>query len=251
MSADAQDLTHQEPRPEVDDDNDSIATVDKLTGNETNEQIAKKLSAIIDNAIERVEPLLALMKDALERAQYDEDNDSLNEEELVKRMRPLIEEATIILRETHGAIKALDPDGTIANNATRKTAYKEATKEEEHLAESLAKLTGDVTKAIENAKDKIKNMPHAKKDLGPLLDLLSDPLFQIVSGVGMLLNGVLTLLANILDGLGLGGIFRNLLSGLGLEKILKGLGLTGLFPAEGNKTKIDEKKSKIKEKEKK
>jgi hypothetical protein len=167
----------------------------------------------------------------------------------------LIEQATSILKETQGAIKALDPDGRIAHSATRKSADHEATKEEQHLAESLGKLTGEVTKAIENARDKIKNMPNAKKDLGPLLDMLTDPLFQIVSGIGMLLNGVLSLLGNLvsfsdceegmrmtantrqLDGLGLGGIFRNLLSGLGLEKALKGLGLTGLFPADKDKAK--------------
>lgn len=38
---------------------------------------------------------------------------------------------------------------------------------------------------------------NVKKDLGPLLDAMTAPLFQIVSGVGLLLNGVLTLLGNI------------------------------------------------------
>lgn len=117
----------------------------------------------------------------------------------MKQVRPLIEQATSILKETHGAIKALDPDGTIAHNATRKASDHEASKEEQHLAESLGLLTGDVTKAVENAKDKISNMPTAKKDLGPLLDMLCDPLFQIVSGVGLLLNGVLSLLGNIVS----------------------------------------------------
>jgi len=144
-------------------------------------------------------PLTHMVVQALDRAQIDKEDDTLNEDELVKRVRPLIEQSTSILRECHGAIKALDPDGTISNNATRKAAYKEATKEEEHLAESLAKLTGEVTKAIENARAVIKDMPNVKKDLGPLLDLLADPLFQIVSGIGMLLNGVLTLVANIVS----------------------------------------------------
>lgn len=163
------------------------------------------------------------------KADQDQKDDCLNEDELVKTLRPLIEQATNILRETHGGIKALDPDGTISNNASRKSQDHEATKEEQHLAESLGKLTGDVTKTIESAREKIQNMPKAKKDLGPLFDALSEPLFQIVSGVGLLLNGVLTLLGRILDGLGLGGVIRGILSGLGLEKILKGLGLTGLF----------------------
>lgn len=193
-------------------------------------EIAKKLTGIIDRANERIEPLLKGMTEHFQKAEHDKENDELDEEALVKAVRPLIEEATSILRETHGSIKALDPEGTVSNSASRKAQDHDASKEEQHLAEALGKLTGDVTKTVEEAKKKIANMPKAKKDLGPLLDMLSDPLFQIVSGVGLLLNGVLSLLGNILDGLGLGGIVRNLLSGLGLEKVLKGLGLTGLFP---------------------
>lgn len=52
-----------------------------------------------------------------------------------------------------------------------------------------------------------------------------EPLFQILSAVGLLLNGVLGLVGGILDGLGLGGLLRGLLNGLGLSKLLKGLGL--------------------------
>jgi len=61
MSADTHTLTHQEPHPE--DDNESIATPEKLTGNETDEQIAKRLSAIIDSSLARIEPLLNLLKE--------------------------------------------------------------------------------------------------------------------------------------------------------------------------------------------
>jgi uncharacterized membrane protein YheB (UPF0754 family) len=205
--------------------------VQPLTGNESDDQIAKKLSAIIDNALTTSEPLLSLINEHLAKAQSDKENDNLDEEQLVKALRPPIEQATNVLKETHGAIKALDPEGVIANNATRKASAHDASKEEQHLAESLGKLTGDVTKTVNDAKNKISGMPHAKKNLGPLLEMMTDPLFQIVSGVGLLLNGVLSLVGNILDGLGLGGIVRNILSGLGLEKVLKGLGLTGLFPS--------------------
>jgi len=186
----AQQQASEQPAPE---------TPEKLTGDEKPEEIAKRLSAIIDSANTRIEPLIQTMNDHFAKAEADEKNDNLDEKVLVDQVRPLIEQSTAILKETHGAIQALDPEGTIANNATRKAADHEATKEEQHLAESLGKLTGDVTKAIENARDKIKNMPQAKKDLGPLLDMLSDPLFQIVGGVGMLLNGVLRLLGNIVS----------------------------------------------------
>lgn len=129
----------------------------------------------------------------------------------MKQVRPPIEQATNILVEAHGAIKALDPDGTIANNATRKATDHEATKEEQHLAEALGLLTGEVTKAVEEAKNKIKDMPNAKKDLGPLLDMLCDPVFQIVSAVGLLLNGVLSLLGNIVSPPGLTPMYSRFL----------------------------------------
>lgn len=43
---------------------------------------------------------------------------------------------------------------------------------------------------------------------------------QIISGVGLVLNGVLTLLGNILNGIGLGGILNGILDALGLNKLL-------------------------------
>lgn len=216
---------------------ESVPDQGQLTGDESDAEIAQKLTILIENANQRIEPLLKMIKEHLAKAEKDKQDENLDEEALVKAVKPLIEEATNVLRETQGAIKALDPEGKIAHNATRKSQDHDASKEEQRLAEALGKLTGDVTAGIEDARDKIKDMPKAKKDLGPLLSMLSEPLFQIVSGVGLLLNGVLSLLGNILDGLGLGGIVRNLLSGLGLEKVLKGLGLTGLFPSEKDKKK--------------
>ena len=80
-------------------------------------------------------------------------------------------------------------------------------------------------------------MPKAKKDLGPLLSLLEQPLLQILAAVGLLLSGVLGLVRNLvrdilltililqLSGLGLGGIIDNVLGTLGLDKVVKGLGL--------------------------
>jgi len=232
------DLKQQDPIPEQTKEvPEDIKNPEPLTGDESDEQVAKKLTSIIDSANERLKPLIQMMKQHLDKAKHDKENDTLDEKALVQALRPLIEEATNTLRETHGAIKALDPDGTIGNNATRKASDHNASKEEQHLAESLGKLTGDITKAVEEAKDAIKDMPNAKKDLGPLLDAMTGPLFQIVGGVGLLLNGVLTLLGNILDGLGLGGVVRGILSSLGLEKVLKGLGLTGFFPKDKKEKK--------------
>lgn len=97
-----------------------------------------------------------------------------------------------------------------------------------------------MTDTIENARSIINGMPKAKKDLGPLLDALTrtssflcrnmvsviessprtEPLMQIIGGVGLVLNGVLTLLGNILNGIGLGGLLNGILDALGLNKLL-------------------------------
>ncbi|KAH0556473.1 hypothetical protein GP486_005625, partial [Trichoglossum hirsutum] len=164
--------------------------------------------------------------------------DELDEEELVKAVKPLIEEGGRILQEANGVIRGLDPDGRIAANAKHKTASREASSEEYRLADLLKELTGHVTETIENAKKKIADMPHAKKELNPLWGLLSEPLFQILAAVGLLLSGVLGLVGKLLDGLGLGGLVHNLLGGLGITKVLDNLGLgTILSPLTGSKKK--------------
>ncbi len=112
---------------------------------------------------------------------------------MVREVRPLIEEGGRILNEAKGVIKGLDPDGHIAANAKHKTVAREATPEEYRLADLLKDLAGDVTQCIENAKRKLEDMPHAKKELNPLWGLLNEPLAQILAGVGMLLFGVLNL----------------------------------------------------------
>lgn len=127
----------------------------------------------------------------------------------------------------------MDPDGHIAANAKARAASHEATPEENRLADLLKTLTSTVVKTIDNGRKRIQGMPHAKKKLNPLWALLSEPLFQIIAAVGLLLTGVLGLVTRLLDGLGLGGLVRGLLGGLGIDKILGGLGLGGLTDAIG------------------
>lgn len=104
----------------------------------------------------------------------------------------------------------------------------------------LKELTTTVVTTIDNAKKKLNDMPHAKKKLNPLWGLLTEPLFQIIAAVGLLLAGVLGLVGRLLNGLGLGGLVNGLLGGLGIDKLLSGLGLGGLFG--GDKKKGDKKK---------
>jgi flagellar hook-basal body complex protein FliE len=186
--------------------------------------LAEKIGDAINHALDRLKPLLKLITETVDKANKTPKED-LDEDALVDKLKPVIEEAQGVLNETLGLVKGLDPTGAIAKNAQKNTSNHQATAAEQKLAVALTQLTGDVTKTIENAKEKIKDMPKAGPKLGALLGLLQDPLFQILSAVGLLLNGVLTLVGNLLNGLGLGGIVRNLLSGLGLDKILKGLGL--------------------------
>ncbi|KII90247.1 hypothetical protein PLICRDRAFT_40449 [Plicaturopsis crispa FD-325 SS-3] len=187
-------------------------------------ELANRLSHLIEQALERIDPLLKMIRKHIETEDAKPEDDR-DEEGLIKSVRPLLEEATTLLSETQGAIKGADPDGKIAEQAKRNHGDHKATPEEQRLAESLKKLTEEVVTTIEWAKDKLAGMPKAGKDLGPLFDAFSQPLFQIVAGVGVLLNGVLQLLGNLLDGIGLGGIFQGILSATGLSTLLKGVGL--------------------------
>lgn len=164
-------------------------------------ELAVKMSNVIDPALDRMKPLLKLISEVrfsvtrspvftadncnphrvrtssipqrLARAKRDQEKDELDEDALVKDVKPLIESAYNVLQETLGGIKALDPGGKVSQQSSRKAADHQATPEEQHLAESLATLTGDVTETIENAKNVIQDMPHAKNNLGPLLDALT------------------------------------------------------------------------------
>lgn len=148
-------------------------------------------------------------------------------------MKPLIEEGGRILQECNGAIRGLDPDGRIAANAKARAAAHEASPEEYHLAEQLKDLTSRVVTTIDNARKRIADMPHAKKKLNPLWGLLTEPLFQIIAAVGLLLAGVLGLVGRLLNGLGLGGLVNGLLGGLGIDKLLGGLGLGSITESLG------------------
>lgn len=119
----------------------------------------------------------------------------------------------------------MDPDGQIAASAKARSVSHEATSEEYQLADLLKQLSQTISTTIENGRRRIADMPHAKKKINPLWSVLSEPLFQIIAAVGLLLSGVLGLLGNLLNGLGLGGLVRGLLGGLGIDNLLNGLGL--------------------------
>lgn len=151
--------------------------------------------------------------------------EELDEEQLVKDVKPLIEKASGDLQECKGALRSLDPDGQIASTAKSHSSSREATPEEYELADLLKELTETVVTTIDNGRKMLEDMPHARKQINPLWALLSEPLFQIIAAVGLLLSGVLGLVGNLLNQLGLGGLLNSLLGGLGIDKLLEGFGL--------------------------
>ncbi|KAL7330287.1 hypothetical protein PS15p_205251 [Mucor circinelloides] len=197
-------------------------------------KIADQMSQSIQTSLDKIKPILKNITDIIddEEAKPQKERD---EQKLVDTVKPLIEQGSAILEECNGAIRGLDPSGRIAKQAQAKTSARKATPEEYHLADLLAQLSGEVSTTIDRAKKKVRNMPHAKKELSPLWNILQSPLLQILSAVGLLLTGVLGLVGNILNGLGLGSIINGLLGGIGLNKILEGFGLGDALKLGGKK----------------
>ncbi|KAL2812514.1 hypothetical protein BJX63DRAFT_244728 [Aspergillus granulosus] len=222
----------EEPEPEPEPEGPSAEELEAQKKEQEDRDLAKKMSAIISQTLDRVAPICRMITEHIDRAERTP-KDELDEEQLVKDVKPLLEEASSYLQECNGAIRALDPDGRIANNAKARAASHEASPEEYMLADKLKELTDTVVRTIDNGKKKISGMPHAKKELNPLWGLLSEPLFQIIAAVGLLLSGVLGLVGRLLEGLGLGPLVNGLLGGLGLDRLLSNLGLTSLTDALG------------------
>ncbi|KAF2118332.1 hypothetical protein BDV96DRAFT_488122 [Lophiotrema nucula] len=205
------------------------------------DELAKKMAGICQQTLERIQPVCKQITEYIEAADRTP-RDELDEEELVNNVKPLIEESSRILQECNGSLRGLDPDGRIAAQAKGRSQTQEATPNEYRLADLLKELTTTVVTTIDNAKKKIADMPHAKKKLNPLWALMTEPLFQIIAAVGLLLTGVLNLVGRLLNGLGLGGLVNGLLGGLGIDKLLGGLGLGSIGEMLGGGKKKGEKK---------
>ncbi|THU82515.1 hypothetical protein K435DRAFT_784590 [Dendrothele bispora CBS 962.96] len=187
-------------------------------------ELANRLSALIEDANSRVVPLCQMIRKHIENMEARKEEDR-NEQELVDAVKPLLIQAEKILNETQGSIKGADPENRLTNKAKRHVQAHKATPEEQRLAQALKVMLEEVGGTIEWARDKLDNFPKAKRDLGPLLDALGQPLTQIVGGVMMLLAGVLNLLGNLLSGLGLDSLLKGIVAATGLDKIYSGLGL--------------------------
>ena len=165
---------------------------------EKDRELAKQMGGAIEQSLDKIKPILRMIKDKINTAEQTP-KDELDEEALVREVKPLIEEGGKILTETNGQIRGMDPDGRIQRNAKHKSGTKEASPEEHHLAEMLKELTSGVQETIDDAKNKIEGMPHAKEELNPLWGLLTEPLGQILAAVGLLLSGVLGLVGRLVS----------------------------------------------------
>jgi len=181
-------------------------------------QVASLLTDIVDRGFVRVSPVLDSITAAINEA--NSHKATLDEHALVDKVRPLIREAIAILNQTLSQVNAADFGGTVAVAMSHPTIPEEVT-----LAHSLSRLTETVMRTIEAARSVIRDMPSANGQLTPLLNLLQEPLFQILTAVGMLLTGVLNLVGRLLSTVGLGWVLAGILRGLGLDTLLKAIGL--------------------------
>jgi len=201
-----------------------VSAGDEATDEEM-DKIEKRLAHIIESALDGIRPWLKMMIERCEEAEQKQKNNvDFDEKEFVASMKPIIKSASDILEKTLDQIKAIDPDQKVQRRAKRNAEDDKASPNQRLIADGLTKLSGEIQKTIEECKKKVKNMPLAKSELGNMFGMLSRPLFQILSAVGLLVYGVLNLLGEILGALGLGGLFQGLIDGLGLTKLLSSLG---------------------------
>jgi len=212
--------------PDIRGDDNASSTTDNPSPDKQREdaELADRLSSLIEDANRRVVPLCKMIRKHIENQETRKDEEK-DEKLLVEQVRPLLEQSEKILNETMGSIRGADPDNRLSNKATRHTKDHKATPEEQRLAEALKVLIEEVGGTIDWAKNKLDSFPKAKRDLGPLLDALGQPLTQIVGGVGLLLTGVLNLVGNLLSGLGLDGLLKGILNATGLSSIYKAMGM--------------------------
>ncbi|KAH6906831.1 hypothetical protein BKA70DRAFT_399266 [Coprinopsis sp. MPI-PUGE-AT-0042] len=94
-----------------------------------------------------------------------------SEGQLVKEVRPLLEQSQKVISETNSTIRGTYPDHRFTGKVKRRSAKPTATPQEQRLAQALRVLI-EVQGTIDWAKGKLEKYPNAKKDLGPLLDAL-------------------------------------------------------------------------------
>lgn len=138
-----EDIPEPEAEPEPEEEGETEEEKQARLEKEKDVKLAGQLAHCIEQSLERIKPILRMITEKIESAER-KPKEELDEEELVKQVRPLIEEGGKILTETNGVIRGLDPDGRIQSNAKQKSGTREASPEEHHLAEVLKEVSSFV-----------------------------------------------------------------------------------------------------------
>lgn len=126
----------QEPEPEGETEEEKEERLQR----EQDKKLAIQMAACLEQCLDKIKPICKMITTKIE-AMERKPEEERDEEALVKEVRPLIEEGSNILREAHGVIRGIDPDGHIQANAKHKSGTREATPEEFHLAEVIKEVS--------------------------------------------------------------------------------------------------------------
>lgn len=135
---------------------------------EQDKKLAIQMANALENCLDKINPILKMITSKIEAAEAQKEEDR-DEEALVREVKPLIEEGGNILREAHGVIRGLDPDGHIQANAKHKSGTREATPEEFHLAEVIKEVCYPRNPTMASLQDIILTIAHSSLVMSPRL----------------------------------------------------------------------------------
>lgn len=124
-----------EPEPEGETEEEKEERLNR----EQDRKLAIQMAMCLEGCLDKIKPICKMITTKIE-AMERKPEEERDEEALVKEVRPLIEEGSNILREAHGVIRGIDPDGHIQANAKHRSGTREATSEEFHLAEVIKEV---------------------------------------------------------------------------------------------------------------
>lgn len=133
-------LIEDVPEEPVKEEEETPEEKEKRETAEKDKKLAQQLGYQIEQSLEKIRPICKRINDKID-AEERKPKEERDEEELVKQVKPLIEDGGKILTEANGVIRGMDPDGRIQRNAKQKSANREATPEEFHLADQLKEVS--------------------------------------------------------------------------------------------------------------
>lgn len=181
---------------------------------------ATAIAGLLNNTTESVQPLLQQIQSRI--GQDGSNPDEATQEQTAKEVEPMISKAKGMLDSSKESVSNIDPEGKLAAAAEGKTV---PTGEDSLIGGALSTLSNTVTEGVESIGKSIANMPILKSKILPFLLDLFLPVAEIVSGVGLLLGGVLNLVTDVL---GLQTLFKIIL-GSKLRDMMPDLSLGGIM----------------------